>query len=204
MASNRLTTREDVLKRAIWLYGLLMLVSNAVYLFAYYFLPEGFMRGSPPLAAARFAATGIFWSEFARILLVNIGWVVVIGVLLNLVQIKGFSFGYLFLLVQGLVANLVSGTNSFVSSDMSQFNVREGTALALSIGGLEMLGYTLAIASTVGLAVYNFSGLLQWKPTKVMNLRDIRLSRAEVLCLIAGILLLIFAAYRETLMVVNR
>jgi uncharacterized membrane protein SirB2 len=75
-------------------------------------------------------------------------------------------------------------------------------ALGISIGGVEMLAYILIIASTVSLGVYQYrswwrwSG--EWKPTKLMNLRDVRLSRSEMLCLTGGILLLIFAAYRET------
>jgi hypothetical protein len=76
-------------------------------------------------------------------------------------------------------------------------------ALGISIGGLEMLAYILVIASTVGLGVYQYRSWWQWKSTKVMNLRDVRLSRAELLCLIAGILLLFFAAYRETVMAMN-
>ncbi len=42
-----------------------------------------------------------------------------------------------------------------------------------------------------------------YKPIKTMRLRNIRLSHAAMLCLIAGVLLLIIAAYRETAMVVR-
>ena len=66
-----------------------------------------------------------------------------------------------------------------------------------------MLAFVLIIASTVALGVYQYRSWWQWKPTKVMNLRDVRLTRAELLCLIVGILLLFFAAYRETVMAMN-
>lgn len=200
MTSHQPTTNESVFKRIFWLYGLFTLLANAAYLFGYYLLPEGFFRDSPATATGRLAATGTFWSEFALTLLVNLGMVAVIAVLLNLVQIKRFSLGYLFILLQGVNSYLVSGTNSFVASDLKQFNAWDGMAIGLSIGGIEQLAFILIVASTVSLGIYQFQSWWQWKPTKAMNLRDVRLSRAELLCLIGGILLLIIAAYREAIM----
>jgi len=72
--------------------------------------------------------------------------------------------------------------------------------MSLSIGGLEFLAYILVIASTISIVVYQFSSWTQLRPTKLKNLRDVRLSRAEVLGVIAGITLLSIAAYRETVM----
>ena len=197
--------RESVFKRVLWLYGLYTLISNAMYLLGYYLLPEGFMRGSPATAAGRLvAAAPNFWSEFAMTLLFNLGWVVVLAVILNLNQVRGFPMGYILPISLGITSGLISGTNSFVASDLTQYNAWDGMALGISIGGIEMLSYILVIAATANLGVYQYrswwrwSG--EWKPTKTMNLRDIRLSRPEALCLVAGILLLLFAAYRETLM----
>jgi len=73
-------------------------------------------------------------------------------------------------------------------------------AASLSIGGLEFLADILIIASTVSIAVYQFSSWTQLRPTTMKNFRDVRLSRAEVLCLIGGIVLLLVAAYRETVL----
>jgi hypothetical protein len=203
MTSHQPTTNESVFKRILWLYGLFTLIANAAYLFGYNLLPEGFLRDSPTTTGARLAATGTFWSEFALTLLNNLGLLLVFGVLPNLIQIKGFSVGYLWLLGQGVITHLVSGTNSFVASDLKQFNAWDGMAFELGIGGLEFLAYTLVIASTVSLGIYQFQSWWQWKPAKAMNFRDVRLSRAELLCLIGGILLLILAAYRETAMRVS-
>jgi hypothetical protein len=36
-----------------------------------------------------------------------------------------------------------------------------------------------------------------------MNLREVRLARPEILCLIMGLFLLLIAAYRETMMALN-
>lgn len=203
MTLSQPTSNGSVLKRVLWLYGLYMLLSNATYLIGYYLLPEGFMRGSPGMAVARFAATGSFWSEFARTFLINLGGVVVVGVILNVLQVKGFPLGYLYPIASAISTGLISGTNSFAISDMTKYNAWDGMALSLSIGNVEILAYILIIASTVSLGVYQYRSWWRGKATKVMNLRDVRLSRAEMLCLIGGIVLLIIAAYHETVMAMN-
>ena len=201
MNTDSVQTQDGVFKRVLLLYGLFMLLSNAAYLLAYYLLPEGFLRGSPVLETARVvASTDTFWSELASIFLLNLGIVTALSVCMNLFRVKGFSLGYIWPIFLAIQSGVVAGTNSFLRSDLTQINVRDGMAMSLSIGGLEFLGYILIIASTISLAVYQFSSWSQMKPTKVMNLRDVRLSRAEVLCLICGVVLLLVAAYRETVL----
>ncbi|KPL18129.1 MAG: hypothetical protein AMJ93_14190, partial [Anaerolineae bacterium SM23_84] len=84
-----------------------------------------------------------------------------------------------------------------------RYSARDGIALGLSIGGAEMLVYVLIIASTVKLGVYQYRSLVDWKPVKAMSLRDVRLTRQEVMCLTVGLLLLVLAAYRETVMAMS-
>jgi len=191
---------DSVFKRVLLLYGLFMLLSNGAYVLAYYFLPEGFLRGSPVQTTARVAATGTFWSQMALTFLINLGLLLVFSVCLNLFQVRGFPVGYLWPIVTAVQSGVVAGTNSFLLSDLTKVNVRDGMALSLSIGGLEFFAYILVVASTVSIVVYQFSSWTQLRPTKLKNIRDIRLSRAEVLCLIAGIALLFVAAYRETVL----
>ena len=176
-----------------------MLLSNAAYLLGYYLLPEGFLRGSPVLSTARVvASSSTFWSQLALTFLGNLGIVTALSVCVNLFRVKGFSLGYIWPIFLAIQSGVVAGTNSFLLSDLTQINVRDGMAMSLSIGGLEFLAYILIIASTVSLVVYQFSSWTQLRPTKLKNLRDVRLSRAEVLCVIAGIVLLFVAAYLET------
>ncbi len=196
---------DSVFKRLLILYGLYTLISNAMFLVGYYLLPEGFMRGSPQVqAAGAIAAAGSFWSEFGLTLLTNLLWFGGLVIVLNLNQVKGFPLGYIMILPLALISGLVLGTNSFAASDLRQYNAWEGTALGMSIGGIETLGLVLIIASTVAFGLYQYrswwrwSG--QWAPSKIKRFRDIRLTQAEWLCLIAGILLLVLAAYRETAM----
>ena len=202
MNTSQVHISGSVYSRILWLFGLYTLLFNAVFLIGYYWLPEGFLRGSPATAGGQVVAEAqTFWGQFGLTLLFNLGGILVVSFVMNLNQIKGIPLGYLYPLILAVISGLVTGTNSFVSSDMTQYNVRDGTALALSIQTFEMLGYLFIIASTVRYGIYQYNSLWQWKPTaKVMNLRDVRLLRSEMICLVMGILLLIFAAYRETLL----
>jgi len=201
--SAQIQTQDSVFKRILWLYGLSTLLFNASFLVGYYLLPEGFMRGSPLMAAGELvASTESFWPQFGLTLLFNVGLITVFGVGANLQQVRNFPAGYLIPIFLGIGGGLVVGANSFIASDLSRYSVRDGMALGLSIGELEMLAYIITIASTVKFGIYQYRSLVDWKPTKVKGLRDARLSQQETLCLIIAVLLLIIAAYRETTMAV--
>jgi uncharacterized membrane protein (UPF0136 family) len=139
--------------------------------------------------------------------LFNFGFVTLVALLLNVNRVRGFAVGYVYPISLAVVSGLVSGTNSFVASDLTRYNAWEGTALALSIGNLEMLGCICVIAATVNLGIYQYrswwrwSG--QWQPVRTMRFRDVRFFRRKVLCLAAGLLLIVVAAYRETMFAFN-
>jgi hypothetical protein len=197
-------TQDPVLKRALLLYGLHAILFNVFFVFAYYVLPDGFMRSSPQMASAEAVAEqSSFWSQVGMILFFNMGVVTLIVVLCNFNRIKDIPVGYLVPVSLAITGGLVVGTNSFLADDLDRYSsVREAMALGQTIGGLETLGFILIVAATVPLGVYHYRSWWRWsgrwKPDKVMKLRDIRLSRAEIICLAVGILLLVVAAYRET------
>jgi hypothetical protein len=196
---------DSVWIRVLWLFGLHTLLSNTAFLVGYYLLPEGFMRGSPQ-AAVGSAVAGVqdFWQLFLVTVLINLAWGLGLGTILNLNQVRGFPVGYLVPIVVGATGGLIAGTNSFAASDLAQFDAREGMALSLSVGGLEMLGYVLIIAATVRYGVYQYRSWWRWSgdwaPLKLMPIRDVRLDRAEIVCLLLGLLLILAGAYRETAM----
>lgn len=203
MNSPRAEPQNGVCARILWLYGLYTLLANASFLVGYHLLPEGFVRGSYVGAIANFvAAPESFWPELGRTLLMNIGIVTALCVLLNLMKVKDFPLGYVLPIFLGITSGLVLGTNSFALDDLSRYSVREGLALGLSIGGVEMLGYILVIAATARLGVYQRESWWRWsdKFVKVMDFRDIRLSTQEIVLLAIGIILVVFGAYRETAM----
>jgi hypothetical protein len=192
--------QENVFKRFLWLYGLYALLNMVSFLVGYYLLPEGFMRGSPQLAIGSLAGSATtFWGQLGLTLLFNLGVVFVIGVLANLQRMYGVPAGYLLVIILGVTSGLIAGTNSFAASDLRQFNAWDGTALGMSIGGVEMIAYVLAVSATADIGLYDYS-LREWRGRKIKTWQEIKLSRSEVLCLCLGILLLVVAAYRETVM----
>lgn len=192
---------ENVVNRIIWLYGLHMLISNLFIVIGFYFIPEGFFKGTPLLWAGNIAAKPeSFAGELLLTLFFNIGIMAVIGIGLNLISIRGFPQGYFVPMVLGVVAGLLQGTNSFVALDLDQWAYREGYAIGLTIGSLEMLGYICIVASTARIGIFNYQSWwrINEKPVKVMRFRDVRLSLAEVICLLSGALLIVAAAFRES------
>jgi len=203
MNSPQSEPQNGVCARILWLYGLYTLLANASFLVGYHLLPEGFVRGSYVGAIADFvAAPESFWPELGRTLLMNIGIVTALCVLLNLMKVKDLPLGYVLPIFLGITSGLVLGTNSFAVGDLSRYSVREGLALGLSIGEVEILGYILVIAATARLGVYQRESWWRWsdKFVKVMDFRDIRLSTPEIVLLAIGILFVVFGAYRETAM----
>ena len=208
MNTTQVNVTGSVYSRILWLYGLVTLISNAAYLIGYFWLPEGIMRSSPQTAGGQVVLVAqSFWGQFGLTLLFNLGVTAVVSVVLNFNQIKGFPAGYLYPLFIAVSGGLIAGTNSFLASDLTQYNVLDGHALSLSIGGLESLGFIFIIAATVKYGVYQYRSWWRWsgeyKPVKVMNLRDVRLAKPEIISLVIGILLIILGAYRETLMAFN-
>jgi len=194
-------TKENVLSRILWLYGLHTILANVFLLVGYFFLPEGVFRDTPLTWAGNVAATPeTAQGEFLATLFFNLGIMSVIGLGLNLMTIKGFPQGYFVPIMLGVVSGLFLGTNSFVAMDLSAIPFREGQAIGFTIGGLEMFGYICLIASTVKFGVYQYNSWWRWneKPHKAMNLKDIRLSKSEIFCFVAGMLLIVIAAYRES------
>jgi hypothetical protein len=149
--------RDGVAKRVLWLFGAYTLLSQAGFLVAYYLLPGGSLRNSPQAAAAHAAArAGSFAGELALTLAFNLLGVALVAVLMNFNQVRGVPVGYLYPLFLGIFSGLLAGSNSFTNSDLSPYDVRDGTALAYTIGGLEILGYVLMVAATVRYGVYHY------------------------------------------------
>jgi hypothetical protein len=204
MNATHVQPQENIFKRILWLYGLYSLLNMVSFLSGYYLLPEGFMRGSPYSAIGSFVSSAAsFWGEFGLTLLFNLGTVFVVCILTNLQQFKGIPIGYVVPVILGITSGLVSGTNSFSASDLKQFNAWDGMALGMSIGGVEMLAYVLVISATANIGLYNYQSLWQSKGEKIKTLRDISLSVSEIFFLCLGILMILIAAYRETVMAMN-
>ena len=195
-------TQRNVLKRVLWAYGINVVLGLVAFAVGYLFLPEGALRESPITIWGAVAAQQTdFWSEFLAIIGFNLGIVSLIGIVVNLQRVNGLPAGYVFIFVQGIIAGIIAGTNSFVSQIISPYTL-EGWLVALRIGYLESLGYICIVAATVGVGLRDYTSWLPWraKESKVKSWRDIRLSRQEIIWLIIGVLLVLVACYNETVL----
>lgn len=207
-AAQALAETDGVAKRALLLYGLQTVFNNGAYLFGFYVLPQGVMRGSPQarLVDAAFSGVSSFWSEIGMTLLFNVVLMGGLITILNLCRVRGVPVGYVFAaVVLGAFGGLVAGTNSYGASDLTLYNAWEGMALGLSIGGIEMLGYVLVAAATANLTMEEYRSWWRWtgdwQPTRIRRFRDLRLTQAEVLTVAVALILFLAAAFRETVMV---
>ena len=113
--------QDSVFKRILWLYGLNALLFNVCFVFAYYLLSEGFMRGSPPTAGVEVVArVESFWPQFGLTLLFNLGLVTTVAIIANFNQVKGCLAGYLIPIVLAISGDLIVGTNSFVADNLDR------------------------------------------------------------------------------------
>ena len=194
-------TQQNVLKRVLWAYGINVVLGLVAFAVGYLFLTEGALRGSVITIWGEAAAQQTtFWSAFVATIGFNIG-IASLGIVVNLQRVNGLPAGYAFIFLQGILAGIIAGTNSFVSQVISPYAL-EGWLVALRIGYLESLGYVCIVAATVGLGLRDYTSWLPWraKESKVKSCRDIRLYRQEIIWLVIGGLLLLVASYNETVL----
>lgn len=200
MSTQAGTRADGVLFRVLLLYGTYNLCHNLAFLVGYHLLAPGAMKGThPALIASRVAEASTYWSEFAGTLALNLLVMGSICVLLNLQRVGTTPLGYTVPLFLGVTTGLFLGTNSLVAVDLSGVPFLSGTATGLKIGGAEMLGYVCLIAATAGISTHQRQ--TWWRKEKfvrVRRLRDLRLSRGEVVVLALGLALIVAAAFRET------
>lgn len=150
----------------------------------------GVMAANPDTLLGQFLATAIF----------NLGFVLLLGVGLNLQRVNGFPAGYVFVFSAGIISGLIAGTNSFASQAISPYTA-EGWLIALRIQHVELLGYTIIVASTISIGLSDYSSWLPWKAKehRLQGWRDIRLTKQEMVGVLIGVLLILLGAYNETM-----
>lgn len=194
-------TQPSLLRRAAWAYLIYAVLLLAAFAVGYFLLPRGVLRGTPWTAAGAAAATP---SSPGAQLLLTVGFnlmFALLGVAMNLQRVRGFPAGYLLVFAAGIGSGLVAGTNSFVQQVISPYTL-EGWLVALRVQHVEMLGYTLIVASTIRVGLNEYSSWLPGKAKEqpIQHWRDIRLSHRELAGVAAGIALILFGAYNETVL----
>ena len=89
MNTSKVQAQDSVFKHILWLYGLYTLLFNVCFVFSYYLLPKGFMRGSPQTAVGEIVASAeSFWPQFGLTLLFNLGIMTTIAVVAVLLLLE--------------------------------------------------------------------------------------------------------------------
>lgn len=197
-------TSEKLVTRVIWSYAIyiaLVLISFAT---GYFFLPRGALINTPWTAFGVMATSpDTLIGQFLATAGFNLGFVLLLGVGLNLQRVNGFPAGYVFVFSAGIVSGFIAGTNSFASQAISPYTV-EGWLIALRIQHVELLGYTFIVASTISIGLSDYSSWLPWKAKerKIRGWRDIRLEKQEIIGIVIGLLLILIGAYNETVIAI--
>lgn len=194
-------TSHNLVARVIWAYAIYIALVLTCFALGYFFLPRGLLLNTPWTAFGELAASpDSFVEQYALTVLFNLGFAFLLGVALNLQRVNGFPTGYVFVFAAGVVSGLLAGTNSFVSQVISPYTL-EGWLVALRVQHLELLGYTVVVASTISIGLIDYSSWLPWKAKerRIQRWRDIRLAKQEILGIVVGIALILIGAYNETI-----
>jgi len=202
MNLTRELTHPRLWRRVAVAYSVYVVLTLVSFAFGYFLLPRGALANTPWTAAGAMAAGAKTpLRQFLTTLVFNLGFVLVLGVLLNLQRVRGFPTGYVFVFSAGILSGLIAGTNSFAAQTISPYTL-EGWLVALRIQHLELLGYTVIVASTIAIGLREYTSWLPWKTKEsgIQTWRHIRLTRQEWLGIAIGLAMLLLAAYNETLL----
>jgi len=192
-------TNESVWVRIISLWLLSFLLLFIWWLASYYFLPYGVLRGVLP--SAELPIGNDFLSVFLPIFLFNL----VIGggltVAINLLSVKSIPLGYFYPLINISLYGIFLGTDSFGISHGSRFF--PSITVVYGPGFYELTGFIFIAAATARLTLFNQTGWLSGSLERVKNRNVLKLTRSESYAIIFGVLLLVIAATKETLSILN-
>ncbi len=197
-------TQARLLARIIWAYAIYLCLVLLAFGIGYFLLPRGALLHTPWAALGAFAnMQQSALAQFIATIGFNLGFVLVLGVGLNLQRVREFPTGYIFIFSAGIVSGLFAGTNSFTSQNISPYSW-EGWIVAIRIQHLELLGYTVIVASTITVGLRDYSSWLPWKAkeTRIQRWRDIHFTPQEKLGVIIGIAFLLLASYNETVLTI--
>ena len=128
---NSRFTSEKLDTRVFWSYVSYIVLVLTSFALGYYLLPRGALINTPWTAFGVIATTpDSFMGQFLATVGFNIGFVLLLGVGLNLQRVNGFPAGYVFIFSAGILSGLIAGTNSFASQAISPYTL-DGWLIAL-------------------------------------------------------------------------
>jgi hypothetical protein len=156
---KRYLMHDRLLVRFGALLGMVVIVLLGAWSLSYLFLPEGVLRGrtAAQVLAGNDLAGGSVWWEWLRLLVINLGIMLLVMVLPNIVRTKGdYPLGYSTVTLVAVVFGVTIGTNSFA---MALGGKLPPTLAVFGSSGLyEIAAYVLATTATISIAKYRLVG----------------------------------------------
>lgn len=190
---------ESLVVRFLTLWAVCLLVFSVAWVVGYYALPEGILRGSLGADAPVVGAT--VWETFVRIF----AWNLVLGagpvVAFNTLRSVNTPASYVVLVVVWLQGGLVYGTNS-LGIQAGRLAPSLATLLGRS-GVYELTAYVALAVATRELLLWHQRSGPRWREEfeRVRSPGDWSLGRREWAMVLAGLVLLALANYREAVMI---
>jgi len=192
---GRYLNHEDVLVRAVSLWILVASAFTAAWVFSYFLLPRGSLRGGNPGAATGYA--GSITREFLWLFGWNVGTsLVAIGA--NTLRSVNTPMGYVIEVVQAPYYGAVWGTGSLAIGTGERI-APSMTVLVERSGPMEITAFVAIVVATRGVMLWHQESGPRWKEefVRVRSPSDWTLTRREWALLVGGYLLLAVACYRE-------
>jgi len=185
--------RASIRLLALWLLCAILFVIS--WELSYDFLPLGVLRGKL-LGSVLPVETSDVVTTFLRIFVTNmiVGCGLVTGA--NLTRVGRLPLGYMIVMIHSVLYAVLLGTNSFGIRAAERLAPSLMTAVGGS-GAFEITAYILVAAATSGNVVWKQRSWLSWHSERVGSPRTWRLSPAEWGFVVAAILLLAAANFRE-------
>ena len=197
---GNLVNHDSVVVRLVALWGLCFALFLAAWTVSYLFLPEGLLRrssGPGPLSTTADSVT----MEFLSILAWNLGCSLFV-VAANTFRSIRTPLGYLVVLVMWVQGAVLWRTTSLA---IQTGRLAPSLSVILNRSGVYELTAIVAIAvATRGVMVWHQASGPRWREEfeRVQGPREWTIERREALVLVAGLVLLALANYREAAMIV--
>lgn len=196
---KKLLSSDRILIRFLGLYLISLILLFLSWTVAYYFLPEGLLRGKTLLnsLAGENVASNIM-TEFLIIFSLNIfaSSIIILGN--YILRVKYFSFGYLVPLAWTILYGITLGTNSFAFL-MTEKSV-PGWRVFLRSGPYEMMAAVLLAVATDCIS-RNRSNSFFEKSEPIPRAARETMQKENWAAVLISILILATAAYREAYMI---
>ncbi|MFP4199398.1 MAG: hypothetical protein ACLFSO_07385 [Halanaerobium sp.] len=196
---KKLLSSNRIVIRFLGLYLLSLIFLFLSWIIAYYFLPEGLLRGKTALSTlAGDSAASSLMIEFFKIFSLNLLAFSLIVLGNYILRVKYFAFGYLVPLAWTIFYGITLGTNSFAIPMVDK--MVPSVRVFLRSGPYEMMAAVLLAVATDCISINKSSSFFD-KSEPISRLERGTMKRKNWLAVAISLLILAAAVFREAYMI---